>query len=165
MQRTNEALQEEVSRRDREATSHSPKPPVVPAGPSLNAQSSAESPNGAGTSVLGQTLERVMTLGEEHASLRDLVQNMWCEQQSWNQWPEVASPAKSAPGQPAIHRIDTESEPEVVPREVAPSVSSGQAEDDIEVRRVKQKDLRYLKFLLCRRMLVHFVLGATQSFP
>ena len=86
-----------------------------------------------------------MTLGEEHAS-RDLVQNMWYEQQSWNQWLEVASPAKSAPGQPAIHRVDTESEPEVVPREVAPGVSSGQAEDDIEVRRVKQKDLRYLKF-------------------
>ena len=141
-----EALQEEVNRRDRDTPVQSPKPPGIPAGPGLSNQNPLDIPNGAGTDVLAQILERVSTLEDEHASLRDLVQNMWYEQQSWNTWPEAASPVKSVSGQPKVHRIDTESDPEEVQRDAAPSVSSGRAEEDIEMQRIKQKDLHYLKF-------------------
>ena len=158
-----ESLKQELARR---TPVEEPRgPPEEPQTTSL--ESPSPSPNGADTHSHRDVLLRLahlekefaMRLGHlegEHQALRDVAQDLWSAQETWNPWPGYETPrANSAcqEPQPEVHRIDTatdEDEPKATAAPAAEgsvlgSVFSGR-EGDLESQHVKQKDLHHLKF-------------------
>ena len=160
-----EGLRRELERR--EAANH---PPTNPNIPKLREETPGpQPPNGAGNSFEIEAITalsiRIKNLEEEFHSLREIVQDLWINQESWNQWPETESPqhgsntpqapTNSNPNPPPAatsvptqaFRMDSGSEEEGKgasapgrPGTPAP------AEEDVESSHVKQKDLHYMKF-------------------
>ena len=160
-----EGLRRELERR--ETANH---PPTNPNIPKLREETpGAQPPNGAGNSFEIEAITalsiRIKNLEEEFHSLREIVQDLWINQESWNQWPETESPqhgsntpqapTNSNPNPPPAaasvptqaFRMDSGSEDEGKgasapgrPGTPAP------AEEDVESSHVKQKDLHYMKF-------------------
>ena len=117
-------------------------------------QPSNDARNHVDEQALNAITGRLTNLEGEFAALRDVVQDLWINQESWNNWspPEatshpVGTPQHAHSSSPArMHRIDTASSAEEE-AEAAPSASTGPCNDeDLEALHVKQKDLRHMKF-------------------
>ena len=160
-----EGLRRELERR--ETANH---PPTSPNIPKLREETpGAQPPNGAGNSFEIEAINslsiRMKNFEEEFHSLREIVQDLWIFQESWNQWPEADSPqhgsntpqapTNSNPNPPpapaSAHtqafRMDSGSEDEGkgVSGPGRPGTPAP-AEEDVESSHVKQKDLHYMKF-------------------
>eukprot|EP00439_Symbiodinium_sp_Y106_P044215 s212_g5.t1 len=151
-----EGLRMELERRDAGGI-----PATSPNLPRLNPredpqpqQPSNDAGNLSGEQALSAITGRLTNLEGEFVALRDIVQELWINQESWNQWspPEASShpvgtPQHAQSSSPArVRRMDTMSSAEAE-AEPAPSASTGPgADDDLESLHVKQKDLHHMKF-------------------
>ena len=114
--------------------------------------------SGAGSSVELEAL-RLKKLEEEFYAMREIVQELWISQESWNDWSSPDAPqqhastpqhAQSSSQSPAhalcVDRMDTASSAEEAAEAVQPAAAGSGLEEDKESVRVKQKDLYHMKF-------------------
>ena len=119
-----EGLRQELARRaveERRQPEEQPRSPVAQPQPT-SLEIPSQSPNGTGNPSNRDVLlrlahlerdfaQRLSHLEGEHQALRDVVQDLWMVQETWNQWPGYETPrANSTAPEPqpdAVHRIDT----------------------------------------------------------
>ena len=151
-----EGLRRELERRD--AASVPTPAPNLPRFSFREDPPTQEPPNGAGSSfdteVLTAIAGKLKKLEEEFFAMREIVQELWINQESWNEWspPEAPSQTAGTPqnaqsSSPArVHRVDTASSAEGEAEAAQSAAAEPGHEEDIESVHVKQKDLRHMNF-------------------